>query len=135
MHEDEPPDRLDHLPHGLADGVVGRDGGADGDPAVFGDLGGHVPDALDVEVAVRAREAELRRQVLPHFVPVEQGHGPSPDFQQLHQEPVGDRRLAGAGETGEEDGEPLFLPRGMSPAQLLDDLREREPLRYVATLR
>src|SRR5581483_6442052 len=64
VDEDEPAAFLDHVPHVLAGLVVGGDGGADGDAAVLGDLGGDVADPADVDVAVLLGEAELRRQVL-----------------------------------------------------------------------
>ena len=52
MDEDEAADRLDQCAHIFAGEVVRRDRGADGDPAVLRDLGSHVADAADVDVAV-----------------------------------------------------------------------------------
>ena len=120
---------LDHLAHRGPGRLVGRDRGADGDAAVLGDLRGDVADAADVDVAVLLGEAELGGEVLAHHVAVEQRHRAAAHLHQLGHQRVGDRRLARAGEAGEEDGEALVRRAAASTAaQLLDDGREGEPV-------
>ncbi|MPL71146.1 hypothetical protein SDC9_16917 [bioreactor metagenome] len=131
MHFDEGAVGLDHLAHGATGRGIGRDRGADRDAAVLGDLGGDIADALDVDVAVLFREAELRGQVLAHHVAVEQRHRAAAHFHQLDHQRVGDRRLARAGEAGEEHGEALLRARRRGPAQLGHHLGEGEPVRNL----
>ena len=66
----------DQAPHLAPRGVVRGDRGAEGDPAVLGDLAGHVADPADVQVPVLLRERELRRQVPAHDVAVQEGRPP-----------------------------------------------------------
>jgi hypothetical protein len=122
---------LDHLAHGAAGAVVGRDGRADGDAAVLGDLAGDEADAADVEVAVRLGEAQLAGQVLAHDVAVEQGHRAAARLHQLGVDDLGERRLAGAGQAGEEQGEALPAARRVDLAQFAHHLGVAEPVRDV----
>ena len=72
-------------------------------------------------------------EVLAHEVAVEQGDRPAADLQQLDQQRVGEGRLAGAGEAGEEDREALPVrARRVAARQLALDLREGEPGRDLA---
>ena len=82
VHHHEAAEGLDHRPHLLAHLVVGGDGRADGDAAVLADLRPHVADAPDVDVAVLAREAELRRQVLRPKPPLRRVTGRPPILEQ-----------------------------------------------------
>ena len=134
MHEHEPAQRIDHRFTWLRTGSRGRDGGADGDAAVLGDLGGDEADAQDVQLAVGSREPQLRGKVLAHDVAVEQRHRPTTHLQQLDQEDVGDGGLAGAAEACEEHGEALLVAGRVGLPQLLGHLRKGEPLRDLAAL-
>ena len=134
VDQDEPAARLDHPTDLLAGRVVRGDRGADGDATVLGDLRGDEADAPDVEVAVLLGEPELGAEVLAHQVAVEQGDRAAADLEQLDQQGVGDGRLARAGETGEEDREPLLRPRRVGLAQLAADLGVGEPLRDLPAL-
>ncbi len=72
--------------------------------------------------------------MLAYDVAVQQRHRPAAHLQELHQQHVGDRGLARAGEAGEEHREALLVARRVAPAQLRGDLREGEPLGDLATL-
>ena len=96
MHFDKGAELLDVLAYGAAGGGVGRDGRTDRDTTVLGDLGGHVADAADVEVAVLFREAEFGRQVLAHDVTVQEGYRTATHFHQLDHERICDGRFARA---------------------------------------
>ena len=75
------------------------------------------------------REAELAREVLAHHVAVQERGGAAAELQELQHQGVGDGRLAGAGEAGEEHREALALARRMGLAQLGHDLGKGEPIR------
>ncbi len=79
-------------------------------------------------------EAELAGEVLAHVVAVEQGHRPPAQLHQLDHQRLGQGALAGAGEAGEQDGDALAVAGREAPAQLFDDLGEREPLGHVDPL-
>lgn len=80
---DEAAVGFDHVAHFASCGGVGRDGGADGDAAVFGDFAGHKADAQDVEVGVLFLEAQFAQEVLSDDVTVEQGDLAPAQFHQL----------------------------------------------------
>jgi hypothetical protein len=52
MDKDEAADRFDHGADVFANGIVGRDWGADGDATVLRDLGSDIADAANVNVAM-----------------------------------------------------------------------------------
>src|SRR5882672_289735 len=92
------------LAHFVADVAVGRDRGRDRDHAIAREHVGDETDAADVGVAVFLRKAQALREVLAHFVAVE-------DFDLLaavaedRSEVFGQRALARARETGEPESE------------------------------
>ena len=129
MNQDEAAPRLHHRPHCLAGGVVWGDRGTDGDPTTPGYLRRDVSDPADVDVTMLLREAELRREVLSHQVAVKHRHRPTAHFEQLHEQGIGDGRLTGARETGEENSETLAGARRVGPSELGCDLRIGEPFR------
>ena len=71
---------------------------------------------------------ELRGQMLAHEVAVEQGDRAAAHLEQLDHQRVGDRRLAGSREAGEEHREPLLVARAVGLAELGNDIGEGEPL-------
>ena len=108
VHFDKGTELLNALTDLTAGGGIGRDRRADGDATVLGDLGRDIADALDVEIAVLFREAQLGGQVLTHNIAVQKGHGAATHFHQLDHQRVGDGGFARAGEAGEEHGEALI---------------------------
>src|SRR5262249_7840696 len=58
-HQEKAATWLDHCPHVLARGIVGRNRRADGNTAVFRDFGGNVANTANVDVAVFLRKTEL----------------------------------------------------------------------------
>src|SRR6185437_3285856 len=86
----------------LAIGEVWRDEGGDDDEARAGHQCGDFADATDVLDAVRRREAEIGIEAIAHIVAIEHGH-----LVALAEEDAfeldGERRLPGAGETGQPD--------------------------------
>ena len=100
---------LDHLLDLLARLGEGRDGRADGDAAVARDLGRHPADAADVGLPVGLREGEAGGQVAAYDVAVEAGDAAPALLEQAVHQGLGQRRLAAAGEAGEEQDEALLL--------------------------
>jgi len=90
---------------------VWSNGSDDGETSGVGDLGGDPGNALDVEVAMLLGEAELGGEVDADVVAVEEGDGAGALLHEGDAEGVGHRRFPGAGEPGEEHGEPLLMPR------------------------
>jgi hypothetical protein len=86
--------------------VVGRDRGADGDPAVLGDFRSHKSDPADVAVTVLLRVTEPKREVLAYQIAIEERDPPTTALEQLDGLDVGDRRLPRAGKSGKEDNNP-----------------------------
>ena len=72
-------------------------------------------------------EGQLRGQVLPHHVTVEQRHRTTASLQQFGHHRVGDGGFARARETGEKQGEALLIPWRMGLAQLLHHVGIGEP--------
>jgi hypothetical protein len=72
VDEQEVAHLADHPAHLCPGRLVRGDRRADRDAAVPGDLGGHVTDPGDVQVAIGAGEGEPGRQELPDQVSVEQ---------------------------------------------------------------
>ena len=108
---DHRPVGLDHLAHVAARSGVRRDRRADRDPAVLGDLAGHEADAPHVDVPVRLGEPQLAREVMAHDVTVEEGDRAPALLDELAVHDLGQRRLSGARQSGEEQRDAL-LPRG-----------------------
>ena len=82
-------------------------------PAVPGDLGGHPADPADVGLAVLLGEGEARAQVSSYDVAVEAGHRAPAVLEDQVVQGAGERRLAAAGETGEEDDEAALVVAGL----------------------
>ena len=113
VHEEErAAGLLDHRPHLLPGLVERRDRAAHGDAAVPGDLGGDPADPADVGLAVLLGERQAGRQVAAYDVAVEAGHGAAAALQQPVHQGSRQRRLAAAGEAGEEQHESLLVGRG-----------------------
>ena len=91
VHEDEPTERLDHLPDSLACGLIGSNRSTHCDAAVLGDLGRDIPDAADVDVAMLFRESKLRRKVLADQIAIQQGDRTSAGFQELRDQRIRNR--------------------------------------------
>ena len=126
---------LDHLAHIPAGVRVRCDRCADGDPAVLGDLARDESDTADVEIAVRLREPQLARQMVAHDVAVEQGDRTPAFLDELAVHDLGERRLAGAGQPGEEQREAQLARRRIDRAQGVDHFRIREPVRHFLPVR
>ena len=114
--------------HRAPGGGIGRDGRADGDPAILGDLARHIADAPNVEVAVLLGEAQLAAEVLAHDVAIQQRNGAAAHFHQLDHEGIRDGGFAGSREPREEYGETLLAARRTGPAQFPDHFGKGEPL-------
>ena len=123
------PDVVGHRARRLARAVERGDGAADGQAAVPGDLGGDPADALDVRLAVLAGEREPSRQVAPDDVAVEQRHRAATGLDEAVAERLRQRRLAAAGQAGEEDDDALLEPER---TVLGDDGLDRLAQRAVA---
>src|SRR5262249_62344252 len=107
MHKNKAAEWVNHRPHVLACGVIRRNGRADRDAAVFRDLRCDVADAANVDVAVLLGKAQLRREMLPHEIAVEQSHGTATHFEELDHEYICDRRFASARQAGKKYSHPL----------------------------
>src|SRR3989344_5001020 len=108
VDSDEGAVRFDQLAHRAAGAVVGGDRGADGDAAVFGDFAGNKSDAVDVEIAVLFRESHFNRKIVAYDAAGEQRNRAAAVLDEFGVEVNRQCGLAGAGETGEEQGEPLL---------------------------
>ena len=128
VHEHKPAVRLDRGADLPAGRIIGGDRRANGNPAVPCDLRRHKADPLDVQVAVRARIAELAGQFFAHEVAIEHRDGALPPFQELGQQNLDDGRLPRSGKPGEEDRDALLRARTVGSPQLVRDLRERDPV-------
>ena len=106
-------------------GAIGR---ADRDTAILRNLARDVTNALDVQIAMLAREAELARQILANDVAVQQADRPTASLHELDHERVRDRRFAGTRQAREKHRETLLVARRMRAPQFGNDFREREPL-------
>ena len=106
--------RADVLP-GL---VEGGDGAAHGHAAVPRDLRRHPADPSDVGLAVLPAEGEAGGQVPAYDVAVQAGDGALALLEQCVDHRLGDRRLAAAGQAGEEQDETLL--GGTGPVGLDD---------------
>lgn len=111
----------------LADVLEGGDGGDDAGATGLGDKTGDVANTADVLIAVFVGEPELGAELLSDVIAVQKSDGAATVLEEGGVEGVGDRRLSGAGEAGEEDGESLGLAWGVALAEDLDDLGEGEP--------
>ncbi len=74
------------------------------------------------------REAELAGEILPHEVAIEDCDRAAAEFEELGEEHVGDRALAGAAEAGEEHGEALPGSGRMAAAELFHHFIIGEPV-------
>src|SRR5690606_8011428 len=99
--------RLHHLAHLVTGLREGGDRAADRQAAVAGDLGGDPADAADVGLAVGLAEGEAGREVATHHVTVERGDLAPTLLEHAVHQGTGQGRLAAAGESGEEEDEPL----------------------------
>src|SRR5262245_52025316 len=99
-------------PGAFAVGAIGRDESSYGDKARIGEQGRHLAHATDVLRAVVGRKTEIRVEALAHIVAIEHEYIVALDEQLLfhrHRQ----RRLAGAGQTGEpEDASLVSSARG-----------------------
>ena len=111
VHLDKSSGRLDSLSQIAAGGRVGRDKSADRDSAVTCGLGGDEADAPQVDLSVLAGEPEFAGKVLAHDIPVEQRHRSAVALSQHRRERIGECRLAGAGQTGEQHRKALSVAR------------------------
>ena len=104
--EERPPPRQPSS--GSAGGSRRRcDRTADGYTPVPRDLGGHPAYPADVGLPIFPREGQAGREVPAYDVAVEAGHGAGALFEQsVHQRP-GEGGLAAAGQSGEEQNQPL----------------------------
>ena len=82
------------------------------------DLGGHPADPADVGLAVGLGEGQARAEVPAYDVAVEAGHGPPAVLEDQVVQRLGQRRLAAAGQAGEEDHEAARVVVGLV---LVDD--------------
>ena len=131
MDENEPTYRLDQCAHVFTREVIGCDWGADGDAAVFRNLGGDVADAADINVAVFLGEAELGGEMLPDEVAVEHRDRAAADFEKFGHEHIGDGGFAAPGKSTEENGEALLVAGRETATQFHRHFREGEPARNV----
>ena len=127
VHEHEVARLRDHLAHPGAGRRVRGDRRADGDPAMPRDLGGHVPDAGDVQVPVLPREREPGGEQPPHQVAVEQRHGTVAALEQRVAQVPGERGLPGTRQPGEEHDDAAPGARRPGPAQLLSHAGGHQP--------
>src|SRR5215210_1721293 len=102
---DEVDDPAAHL---VARLFVGRDGADDHTNPVAREQVRHKADPQDVYVAVVPGEGEALGEVGPHYVPVEDLHGPLP-VAQLALDELGDGRLPRSRESGEPQSEAAFF--------------------------
>lgn len=119
----------------LRDGVAGllagilerRDRGGDDGGAGLGEFGGDEGDALDVCVAVFAREAEFGGELGADGVAEEQGDGAAALLVEGDLEGAGDRVFAAVLVAGQEDGEALGEARRVRLSEHFDHFRVGEP--------
>ncbi len=131
MDQQEVAHLADHAAHLRAGRLVRGDRRADRDATMPCHLGGHVPDARDVQITVGPGEAEPRGQELADQVAVEQRHRPVPALGQGVAQRPGDRRLAGAGQPGEEHDHAALPARRAGPAQFGGHPGRRVPRGHV----
>src|SRR5262249_9265940 len=81
VHQDEAAVRGDHRADVLADIVVGGNRRANADAAVLGDLCRDIADALDVDVPVLFRKAQLTGEIFAHDVAIQERDRTAADFQ------------------------------------------------------
>ena len=134
MDKNEAAKWLNHRPHVLARGVIRRNRRADCDPAVFCNLGCDVAYAANIDVAVFLRKTQLRREMLPHEIAVEQSHRPATHLEKLDHQHIRDRRFARAGEAGKKYSHPLFVPRRKCAPEFARDFWKSEPGRNLAAV-
>jgi len=103
---------LDDVAGGLARGGEGGDRGGDDGGAGAGEFRGDEADALDVLVAVLAREAELGRELVAHRLAEQEGDGAAALLVQGDVEGARDGVLARVGVARQEDGEALLVAGG-----------------------
>src|SRR5215217_7801106 len=134
VHKQEAAAAFHQGPYFPPGSVVGRDRGADGDPAVLGDFRSHKSDPADVAVTILLRVTEPKREVLAYQIAIEERDPPTTELEQLDDQDVGDRRLARAGKSGKEDNKSLAGPRWVLTVQLLGHLCRGEPRRQQMPL-
>ena len=129
VHEEErAARRVGHRPDLLPGLVERRDRAADRDPAVPGDLGGDPPDPADVGLAVLLGEGQAGGQVPAYDVAVEAGHRARALLEDpVHQRP-GQRRLAAAGQPGEEQHQAPLVGAALVEVHDVRDLRRELPV-------
>jgi len=108
MNKEEAPRRPGAIAHIRARGRVRRNLRADCDSAVARDLGRDIADPLHVQVAMRAREAELARKQPPHLISVEQRDRSSRALDE-RRERLRERRLSGAGKAGQKNHQSAWI--------------------------
>ncbi len=109
---------LDHGAYLLARLVVRGDRAADGHPTGFRDLCRDESDPQHVRDAVRPTESQPLGEMVANDVAVEQAHRTTLVLHQSYRERAGHRRLAGAGQAAQQDGEPRTAARPVNQLEL-----------------
>ena len=94
----------------------------------FRDFGDHKTAAIDVQGVVLVGAAERGGEVLAHEIPVQPGDRSTAHLQPFHHEPIGDNGRAGAGQTGEEDGQSLAMAGHIAALELGRHFGAGEPV-------
>lgn len=132
VDEEEGAELLDDLARGVTAGLEGRDGSGDDGGAGLGQLGGDEADAVDVLLAVLAREAELGGELGADGVAEEERDAAASLLVKGDVQSAGNGVLAGVGVAGQEDGETLLVAGRVGLAEDLDNLRVGEPFGDVS---
>ena len=132
VHEEETAMLVDHRPRQPPAGLEWGNGRGDDGRAGLGELRCDEADALDVDAAVLAGEAELRGELAADGFAEEEGDGAAALLVEGHVEGAGDGVFAAVLVAGEHDGEALFVAGRVGLAQDADDFGVGEPFGDVA---
>lgn len=124
---------LNSLPRLLTSVLKRRNGSSDDGGTGTGEFTGDKGNALEVLVAIFARESEFARKLMTDSLTKEKGSRTSTTLIEGDLEGTGDGILARVGVASKEDGEALFVAGRMRLAKNLDDFGIGEPFRDGGT--